>query len=142
MTRFRTPRIAALAALALAASVLTAVTAAGPAGANPKPKPTPSPSPSSSPPPAASFRSLGQMPGSAMGTDVSGISGDGSTIAGYGWICTTFNPDGSCQTAGDVQAFRWTPAGGYQTLGTPGTSAFFGAGAVSYDGSVIVYGLA
>jgi len=138
MTRFRTPRIAALAALALAASVLTAVTAAGPAGANPKPKPTPSPSPSSSPPPAASFRSLGQMPGSAMGTDVSGISGDGSTIAGYGWICTTFNPDGSCQTAGDVQAFRWTPAGGYQTLGTPGTSAFFGAGAVSYDGSVIV----
>jgi len=78
------------------------------------------------------------MPGSAMGTDVSGISGDGSTIAGYGWICTTFNPDGSCQTAGDVQAFRWTPASGYQTLGTPGTSAFFGAGAVSADGSVIV----
>src|SRR5215467_11203152 len=85
-----------------------------------------------------SFQSLGQMPGSAMGTSVSGISGDGTTIAGYGSICTTFNPDGSCQSAGDVQAFRWTPAGGYQTLGTPGSSDFFGAGAVSSDGSVIV----
>jgi len=85
-----------------------------------------------------SFQSLGQMPGSALGTDVSGISGDGSTIAGYGSICTTFNPNGSCQSAGNVQAFRWTPAGGYQKLGTPGTSAFFGAGAVSSDGSVIV----
>ncbi len=73
-----------------------------------------------------------------MGTDVSGISGDGSVIAGYGKICTTFNANGSCQSAGDVQAFRWTPAGGYQTLGTPGTSAFFGSGAVSSDGSVIV----
>jgi hypothetical protein len=41
-------------------------------------------------------------------------------------------------SAGDVQAFRWTPARGYETLGTPGTSAFFGASAVSYDGSVIV----
>ena len=61
--------------------------------------------------PAAGFRSLGQMPGSALGTDVSGISGDGSTISGYGWICTTFNPNGSCLTAGDVQAFRWTPPG-------------------------------
>ena len=58
-----------------------------------------------------SFQSLGQMPGSALGTDVSGISGDGSTISGYGWICTTFNPNGSCLTAGDVQAFRWTPPG-------------------------------
>ena len=86
----------------------------------------------------ASFQSLGQMPGSAMGTDVSGISGDGSTIAGYGWICTTFNANGSCQSAGDVRAFRWTPAGGYQTLGSPGTSDFFGSGAVSSDGSVIV----
>ena len=85
-----------------------------------------------------SFQSLGQMPGSALGTDVSGISGSGSTIAGYGWICTTFNPNGSCQSAGDVQAFRWTPAGGYQTLGTPGSSDFFGAGGVSSDGSVIV----
>jgi probable HAF family extracellular repeat protein len=88
--------------------------------------------------PAASFKDLGQMPGSALGTDVSGISGDGSTIAGYGKICTTFNANGSCLSAGDVQAFRWTPAAGYQTLGTPGSSDFFGFGAVSYDGGVIV----
>jgi probable HAF family extracellular repeat protein len=86
----------------------------------------------------ASFQALGQMPGSAMGTDLSGISGDGATIAGYGWICTTFNPNGSCLSSGNVQAFRWTPAGGYQLLGSPGSSDFFGAGAVSFDGSVIV----
>jgi probable HAF family extracellular repeat protein len=94
------------------------------------------------PAPAASqtagFQSLGQMPGSAMGTDVSGISGDASTIADYGWICTTFSANGSCQSADQVQAFRWTPADGYRTLGSPGSSDFFGSGAVSFDGSVIV----
>lgn len=95
-------------------------------------------SPSAAASQTASFQSLGQMPGSAMGTDVSGISGDGSAVAGYGWICTTFNANGSCQSADDVQAFRWTPAGGYQTLGSPGSSDFFGSGAVSADGSVIV----
>jgi probable HAF family extracellular repeat protein len=84
------------------------------------------------------FQALGQMPGAAMGTDASGISGDGSTIAGYGWICDTFFPNGTCSGSSTVQAFRWTPAGGYQLLGSPGGSAFFGAGAVSYDGSVIV----
>jgi probable HAF family extracellular repeat protein len=78
------------------------------------------------------------MPGSALGTVVSGIAGDGSTIAGYGNICTTFNPNGSCLSSGAVQAFRWTPAGGYQTLGSPGDTSFYGAGAVSYDGSAIV----
>src|SRR5260370_25919998 len=86
----------------------------------------------------ASFQSLGQMPGAAMGTVVSGIAGDGSTIAGYGNLCTTFAANGSCWSSSTVQAFRWTPAGGYQLLGIPGTSHFFGAGAVSFDGSVIV----
>jgi probable HAF family extracellular repeat protein len=85
-----------------------------------------------------SFQSLGQMPGSALGTDVSGISGDGSTIAGYGWLCDTFFPNGTCSGSSTVQAFRWTPAGGYQLLGSPGGSDFFGSGAVSFDGSVIV----
>jgi len=84
------------------------------------------------------FQALGQMPGAAMGTDASGISGDGSTIAGYGWLCDTFFPNGTCSGSSTVQAFRWTPAGGYQLLGKPGSSAFYGAGAVSYDGSVIV----
>lgn len=86
----------------------------------------------------SSFQSLGQMPGSAMGTDVSGISGDGSVIAGYGYICTAFNANGSCQSSDEVQAFRWTPAGGYHALGSPGSTDFFGSGAVSADGSVIV----
>lgn len=69
---------------------------------------------------------------------MSGISGDGSTIAGYGTICTTFAANGSCVSSGEVHAFRWTPSGGYQVLGSPGGTDFFGSGAVSYDGSVIV----
>ncbi len=88
--------------------------------------------------PTASFKALGQMPGAVFGTVVSGISGDGSTIAGYGNLCTTFNPNGSCLSSSTVQAFRWTPSGGYQLLGSPGDTSFFGAGAVSFDGSVIV----
>ena len=37
----------------------------------------------------ASFLKLGQMPGvwRAAGTYASAISGDGSTIMGYGWVC-------------------------------------------------------
>src|SRR5690348_16864311 len=36
-----------------------------------------------------SFRGLGQMPGvwPGAGTYASAISGDGSTIMGYGWVC-------------------------------------------------------
>jgi probable HAF family extracellular repeat protein len=37
-----------------------------------------------------------------------------------------------------VKAYRWTLAGKYQILGSNGSSDFFGAGAVSNDGSVIV----
>src|SRR6202453_883725 len=39
--------------------------------------------------PSAGFQGLGQMPGGwpAAGTYTSGISGDGSTIMGYGWVC-------------------------------------------------------
>jgi probable HAF family extracellular repeat protein len=84
----------------------------------------------------ASFQALGQMPG-AISTDVDGISGDGSTIAGYGTICTS-GAGGTCTSSNTVQVFRWTPAGGYQLLGSPAGSDFFGAGAVSFDGSVIV----
>jgi probable HAF family extracellular repeat protein len=86
----------------------------------------------------ASFQGLGQMPGGwpAAGTYVSGISGDGSTIMGYGWVC--FNGGTKCNTSGSVQAYRWTVAGGFQVLGSKGNSDFFGAGAVSSDGSVIV----
>jgi probable HAF family extracellular repeat protein len=88
--------------------------------------------------PTARFQGLGQMPGDwpAAGTYTSGISGDGSTIMGYGWVCK--NGGTKCDSSGTVQAYRWTAASGYQVLGTPGDSDFFGAGAVSFDGSVIV----
>lgn len=85
-----------------------------------------------------SFRGLGQMPSvwPAAGTYASAISGDGSTIMGYGWVCA--NGGTNCTSSGTVKAYRWTVAGGYKILGTQGDSSFFGAGAVSFDGSVIV----
>jgi probable HAF family extracellular repeat protein len=85
-----------------------------------------------------SFLGLGQMPGvwPAGGTYASAISADGTTIMGYGWVCqlgwTT------CTSSDMVQAYRWTVGGGYKILGSPGNSSYFGAGAVSSDGSVIV----
>lgn len=85
-----------------------------------------------------SFHSLGQMPGvwPAAGTYASAISGDGSTLMGYGWVCP--NGGTNCSSSDTVKAYRWTVAAKYQILGTQGTSDFFGAGAVSFDGSVIV----
>ena len=85
-----------------------------------------------------SFHGLGQMPGvwPAAGTYASAISGDGSTVMGYGWVCP--NGGTSCTSSDRVKAYRWTVAGKYQILGSSGSSDFFGAGAVSNDGSVIV----
>ena len=84
-----------------------------------------------------SFQGLGQMPGStfAGGTYSSGISGDGSTIMGYGWVCAGGQP--KCSSTGTVQAYLWTVTSGYQILGSPSNSDFFGAGAISYDGSAV-----
>src|SRR5713101_2369605 len=84
----------------------------------------------------ASFQSLGQMPGvwPAAGTYASAISGDGSTIMGYGWVCA--NGGTNCSSSDTVKAYRWTVASKYQILGSQGTSDFFGAGAVSNNGSV------
>jgi probable HAF family extracellular repeat protein len=86
----------------------------------------------------ASFQGLGQMPGvwPAAGTYASAISGGGSTIMGYGWVCA--NGGSKCNSSDTVLAYRWTVAGGYHILGSRGNSDFFGAGAVSSDGSVIV----
>jgi probable HAF family extracellular repeat protein len=85
-----------------------------------------------------SFHGLGQMPGvwPAAGTYASAISGDGSTIMGYGWVCA--NGGTACTSSDTVKAYRWTVAGKYQVLGSQGTSDSFGAGAVSNNGSVIV----
>ncbi len=86
----------------------------------------------------ASFQSLGQMPGvwPAAGTYASALSGDSSTIMGYGWVCA----DGgtTCTSSGTVKGYHWTVAGGYQILTPIAGSDFFGAGAVSYDGTVVV----
>jgi probable HAF family extracellular repeat protein len=84
----------------------------------------------------ASFQGLGQMPGGwpAAGTYASAISADGSTIMGYGWVCPTGGT--SCTSSDKVRAYRWTFSG-YHLLGTRGDSSYFGAGAVSADGSVI-----
>jgi probable HAF family extracellular repeat protein len=74
-----------------------------------------------------SFQGLGQMPGAVFGTYASAISADGSTILGYGWVSSS-----------TVQAYRWRVADHYRLLDPPGSSAYFGSGAVSRDGSVIV----
>ena len=54
---------------------------------------------------SAGFQSLGQMPRvwPAAGTYSSAISGDGSTIMGYGWVCA----DGTttCTSSDFVKAF-------------------------------------
>jgi probable HAF family extracellular repeat protein len=93
---------------------------------------------SSQPAATPSFQGLGQMPGvwPAAGTYASAISGDGSTIMGYGWVCP--NGGTTCTSSDRVKAYRWTVADKYQILGSSGDSSFFGAGAVSFDGSVIV----
>src|SRR5260370_40343322 len=77
----------------------------------------------------ASFQGLRQMPGAVFGTYASAISADGSTIIGYGWVSSS-----------TVQAYRWRVADHYQLLDPPGSSAYFGSGGVSRDGSVIVVG--
>jgi probable HAF family extracellular repeat protein len=75
--------------------------------------------------PVASFRGLGPMPGSGLnGTYANGISGDGTTVVGYGWI-----------NANTTHAFRWTPTEGYEVIGA-GTDSR--ALAVSFDGAVVV----
>ena len=71
-----------------------------------------------------SFQGLGQMPGAtfAGGTYSSGISGDGSTIMGYGWVCAA--GQSKCNSSDTVLAYRWTVAGKYQILGSRGNSDF------------------
>jgi probable HAF family extracellular repeat protein len=85
-----------------------------------------------------SFQSLGQMPGvwPAAGTYSSAISGDGSTIMGYGWVCA--DGTNTCSSSSTVKAYRWTVSRGFRILTPIAGSDFFGAGAVSYNGAVIV----
>jgi probable HAF family extracellular repeat protein len=72
----------------------------------------------------ASFHGLGPMPGATVsGTYANGISADGSTVVGYGWV------------NGHTHAFRWTAGEGYEVIGA-GTDSR--AHAASFDGSVVV----
>jgi probable HAF family extracellular repeat protein len=86
----------------------------------------------------ASFQGLGQMPGAmrGAGTFANAISGDGSTIVGYAWVCRSGPP--TCTSSDKTEAFRWTAAGKYQLLGDLGSSIGSMALATSSDGSVIV----
>lgn len=85
----------------------------------------------------ASFQGLGQMPGAmrGAGTFANAISGDGSTIVGYAWVCRSGPP--TCTSSDKTEAFRWTVAGKYQLLGDLGSSIGSMALATSSDGSVI-----
>jgi probable HAF family extracellular repeat protein len=83
-----------------------------------------------------SFRGIGQMPTATFGTYSVGVSGDGSTIMGYGWVCAAGQK--TCTSSGSVRAFRWTVASGYQIIDGIGNSDYYGAGAISFDGSVVV----
>jgi probable HAF family extracellular repeat protein len=55
---------------------------------------------------------------------------------GYGRVGANGQP--SCTSSSAVQAYRWTVTGRYKVLGSRGSRDFFGAGAVSNNGPVIV----
>src|SRR5580698_3986540 len=54
---------------------------------------------------------------------------------GYGWVCA--GGQLRCNSTDTVQAYGWTVVAGYQILGSPSNSDFFGSGAISYDASAI-----
>src|SRR5688572_643065 len=75
--------------------------------------------------PLPSFQGLGQMPGAVQsGSYVNGISGDGSTVVGYGWV-----------NGASTHAYRWTAVRGYEVIGAGTDSRAYAA---SFDGSVVV----
>ena len=85
----------------------------------------------------ASFQGLGQMPGamSGAGTFSQSISGNGSTIVGWAWVCP--NGGTNCTSSGKTEAFLWTMSGKYRLLGDLGSSVGSMALAVSSNGSVV-----
>lgn len=88
-----------------------------------------------------SFQSLGQMPGAmagGAGTEALAVSGDGSTIVGFAWVCPTGQPNCSpTTTTCKTEAWLWTVAGGYRTLGDLGNNCGSIAEVVSANGSVV-----
>jgi probable HAF family extracellular repeat protein len=86
---------------------------------------------------AASFHSLGQMPGAlpGAGSFPQAISADGSTIVGWAWVCP--NGQTTCTSSDKTEAFLWTAAHKYQVLGDLGNSIGSIAFATSANGSVV-----
>jgi uncharacterized membrane protein len=76
-----------------------------------------------------SFQGLGDFPGGNTVSAANGVSADGSTVVGLGTSAAS-SPSG--------EAFRWTSAGGMQSLGNLGGGAFGNAIGVSGNGSTIV----
>jgi Predicted integral membrane proteins containing uncharacterized repeats len=79
--------------------------------------------------PTTTWTNLGSL-GAASGNSASstwGMSGDGNTIVGLGWI-----------SAGTAHAVKWTSAGGVVDLGSIVAGRSSRANAVNNDGSVIV----
>lgn len=77
---------------------------------------------------AASFTGLGDLAGGAFQSYALGVSGDGSTVVGYSSVNDT----------GGSEAFRWTRAGGLQSLGAmPSIDHNAYGSAASANGSVI-----
>jgi len=75
---------------------------------------------------AAQFIPMGFLAGGTPQSNATGVSADGSTAIGFS------------NTALGTEAFRWTRAGGIQSIGAlPSVDHLAYAGAVSADGSVI-----
>jgi probable HAF family extracellular repeat protein len=68
---------------------------------------------------------LGTLGGSE--SKASGVSADGSVVAGYSWCNTTI-----------YHAFSWTQGSGMVDLGTVGGGSYSNANGVSADGSAVV----
>ena len=75
---------------------------------------------------AATFRSLGDLPGGAFQSEANGVSADGSVVVGSG------------SSSSGWEAFRWTSAQGMVGLGLPNEGAGTTASDVSADGTVVV----
>ena len=81
-------------------------------------------------PPPTSFTPLGDLPGGDIHSEVTSLSGDGSTVVGW---------SSSGEAEGGMQAFAWTAATGMRALpDLPGGAAQANAGGTTRDGTLII----
>jgi hypothetical protein len=76
------------------------------------------------------FQGLGQMPALQLARARTAAPYP-RRLHDHGLRLVCANGQSKCSSTDTVQAYRWTAAGGYQILGTPGNSDFFGSGAIS-----------